>query len=214
MNGAKFIVSVGISLGVAVPFGCSSSSTGPGPIPDSGSPPDTSVADTGSGTPCDPFRAELCPQGQTCCYTGLRGLCTDVGACASPFQIGCVNTPTCSSGVCCGSVQLPVGFDASASLDASFDASGFGLTLACVSSCPAPDFEVCLSSDECPSGEICAGGPMGIDGYMSPLTACFQLDAGAEAAPPRPDGGDAGPGGEGGTPGDGGASADAAADGG
>ena len=100
MNGAKFIVSVGIYLGMAVAIACASSSNNPGPMPDGGSTPDASVMEASSVKPCDPFRAELCPQGQTCCSTGLRGVCTDVGACASPFQIGCVNTLTCPSGVC------------------------------------------------------------------------------------------------------------------
>ncbi len=208
MNGAKLIVSVGICLGLAVAIGCASSSSNPGAMPDSGSAPEAGVKEAGTVTPCDPFRAELCPQGQTCCSTGLRGVCTDVGACASPFQIGCVNTPTCHSGVCCGSVELPVGFDASAPLDASFDASGFGLTLACESTCPAPEFQVCLNSLECPSGQFCGGGPMGIGGKMSPLTACFPVDEGPDAGAPTPDSGDAGPG-EGGA-----ASADAAPDGG
>ena len=110
--------------------------------------------------------------------------------------------------MCCGSVELPAGFDGSASLDASFDAASFGLTLACGSSGPAPGFQVCLASLECPTGQFCGGGPMNIGGKMSPLTACFPIDSDAEAAPPVPDAAGAGP------EGDGGASAGAAADGG
>jgi hypothetical protein len=201
MNVAKLILSAVICLGVAgaMATGCGSSSGGPGPVVDSGSGHDGSLdgADDAGGKSCNPFVAgDLCPQGQTCCFSGLRGTCTDVGSCSSPFQISCVNTATCGGTVCCGSVQLPAGFDASAfaadasfdaaAFDASdFDASGFGLTLACASSCVAPQFQICMTNQDCPSGQVC-GGPMMMASNMVPgfILACFPADAGL---PPVPD---------------------------
>jgi hypothetical protein len=72
--------------------------------------------------------------------------------------------------VCCGTVQLPAGFDAAAFADASFDASafdaaafdasGFTITLSCANTCPAPEFQACMSNSDCPAGLVCGGGPM------------------------------------------------------
>jgi hypothetical protein len=210
MNGVKFILSVGICLGTAavVAAGCSSSSGGPSPAADGGPSADAraldSSAEGAAGQSCMPFFLQLCPQGQTCCYSGLSGTCTDVGACRSPFEIGCVNGDSCGGGVCCGAVQLPAGFDASAfaadaSFDASafdasdFDASGFGFQLVCASSCAATQFQVCMTSKDCPSGDVCSGGPM--QGAFGGLLICVPADAGAESGP-SPDGGpaEAGPG--------------------
>jgi hypothetical protein len=209
MNGVKLILSVGICLGTAavIAAGCSSSSGGPSPAADSGPTADVrapdSSAEGAAGQSCMPYFLELCPRGQTCCFSGLSGTCTDVGSCGSPFEIGCVNGANCGGEVCCGSVQLPAGFDASAfaadaSFDASdfdasgFDASGFGLQLACASSCAATQFQVCMTSRDCPSGDVCSGGPM--QGSFAGLLVCLPADAGAGLAPT--DGGpvEAGPG--------------------
>jgi hypothetical protein len=219
MNAVKFIFSVWICLGVVLAIGCSSSSSSPpGANVDSGTIRDSSIAEAGTSTPCDPFRLELCPQGQTCCFSGLSGRCTDVGSCAGAFQVGCVNASTCAGGeVCCGSVQLPVGFDASAYVDASFDAaafdaSGFGLTLQCQTACAATQYLACVLPQDCPSGQMC-GAPMGMDGAVPLIPACFPMDAGVVALPP-----DSGPAADGGPSDaaglDGGVEGAAAADGG
>lgn len=209
MNGVKLILSVGICLGTAaaIAAGCSSSSGPPSPAADSGPTADVQVPDSSAegaaGQSCMPFFLQLCPQGQTCCYSGLNGTCTDVGSCGSPFEIGCVNGDSCGGEVCCGSVQLPAGFDASAfvtdaSFDASafdasafdasgFDASGFGFQLACASSCTAAQFQVCMTTKDCPSGDVCSGGPM--PGAFGGLLICFPAEAGAGSGPSA----DAGP---------------------
>jgi hypothetical protein len=194
MNGAKLILSVGICLGVAsaLASGCGSSSGGPGPA-DSSTGPDVNAADGGADSAsvsCNPLTMELCPQGQTCCFAGLRGTCTDVSACKAPFHIDCVNSASCGGGgqVCCGSFQLPAGFDASAFADASFDASGFDasdfdasgfvVTLSCASSCPVPDFQACMSDEECPAGMVCGGPPMPGSSTVGLILPCVPADAG------------------------------------
>jgi hypothetical protein len=197
MNGAKLILSMGICLGVASAMvsGCGSSSAGP-TGPDGSVPPDAQGVDAGidSGSiSCNPFTLELCPQGQTCCFAGLRGTCTDTNACSTPFHIGCVNTASCSGGqVCCGTIQLPAGFDASAFADASFDASafdasafdasGFVVTLACAGSCPLPEFQACMSNDDCPSGLVCGGGATPGNPNFGLILPCVPADAGLPPA--------------------------------
>jgi hypothetical protein len=139
----------------------------------------------------------------------LRGTCEEVGACGSPFQIACVGNASCGGGVCCGSVQLPAGFDASAFADASFDAaafdasafdaSGFGFALSCETSCSPMEFQLCTTSNDCKGGLVCAGGPMGGMPAFELIMACVpppdggveSLDAGADGASGG-DGGDAG----------------------
>jgi hypothetical protein len=202
MNGAKLILSAGICLGVASAMvsGCGSSSAGP-VGPDGSVAPDAQGVEggiDGGSISCNPFTLALCPQGQTCCFAGLRGTCTESSACSTPFHIGCVNTASCGGGgeVCCGAIEFPAGFDASAFADASFDASafdasafdasGFVVTLACASSCPLPEFQACMSNDDCPSGLVCGGGAM--PGNPNGLIlACVPADAGlppaADASP-------------------------------
>jgi hypothetical protein len=220
MSGAKVILSVGICLGVAAGMvsACSSSSGSPGPSMDGSLGPDVRAADSSpeAGGSCNPFAIELCPQGQTCCSTGLRGTCTEVGACSAPFRVSCVNAASCGTGVCCGSVQL-AGFDASALGDASFDAapmfdaSGFSLSLECAPSCAFPAFQACMTSQDCRSDYVCGGGPgngpRGGDPSLGLILACVPADAGfgppeagpepmdggpAEASPPGPDAADGG----------------------
>jgi hypothetical protein len=208
MSGAKVLLSVGICLGVATALasGCGDSSGAPGPSMDGSMAPDVRPieASVEAGGDCNPFAIELCPQGQTCCSTGLRGTCTDIGACSAPFRVGCVDTASCGTGVCCGSIQLPAGFDASAFVDASFDAapmfdaSGFSLTLGCAASCTFPAFQVCMTSQDCRNGEVCGGspgnGPRGGDPSLGLILACVPADAGfglPDASPELPDGGPA-----------------------
>jgi hypothetical protein len=198
MNGAKLILSAGICLGVASAMvsGCGSSSAGPAG-PDGSVPPDAPGVESGidgGSVSCNPFTLELCPEGQTCCFAGLRGTCTDTNACSTPFHIGCVNTASCGAGlVCCGAIQLPAGFDASAFADASFDASafdasGFVVTLACASSCPLPEFQACMSNDDCPSGLVCGGGgAMPGNPNFGLILPCVPADAGLPAADASPD---------------------------
>ena len=205
MSGAKVILSVGICLGVATAMasGCGTSSGGTGPSMDGSMAPDVRAIDSSpaTGADCNPFAIQLCPQGQTCCFTGLRGTCTDVGACSAPFRISCVNTASCGAGVCCGSFNL-AGFDASAFADASFDAAvpfdaaALSLSLACAPSCPFTEFQVCMASQDCPSGEVCGGGPgngpRGGDPSLGLILACVPADAGfgmPDASPELPDGG-------------------------
>jgi hypothetical protein len=200
MNGAKLILSAMISLGVAAAMasGCSSSS-GPGAPADSGPSGDGTLTDSsadGGGKSCNPFLPDdLCPQSQTCCFSGLRGTCTDVGSCSSPFQISCVNGASCGGTVCCGSVQLPAGFDASAFVDASgfdasgFDASGFGLTLACASSCVVPQFQVCATTQECPSGEVCGIPTNANNMELGFILVCIPPDAGVAVPDASPEAG-------------------------
>jgi hypothetical protein len=181
MNGAKLILSAGICLGIAVAMasGCGSSSSGPGPVRDSGITADARIVDGRSetgGARCDPFAVDLCPEGQTCCFSGLGGTCAEVGSCGAPFQVSCVNTATCGgSGVCCASVHETSTFDASPS-----GASGFGLTLACAASCSLPSFQVCMTSQDCPSGLVCSGGRMMMSGDPAPgfVLVCVPSDDG------------------------------------
>jgi hypothetical protein len=207
MSGAKVILSVGICLGVAMAMtsGCGASPGGAGPSMDGSMAPDVRAID-GSPAPggdCNPFAIELCPQGQTCCSTGLRGACTDIGACSAPFRVSCVSTASCGTGVCCGSFDL-AGFDASAFADASFDAAlpfdaaALSLSLGCAPSCAFPQFQVCMTSQDCPSGEVCGGspgnGPRGGDPSLGLILACVPADAGfglPDASPEPPDGGPA-----------------------
>lgn len=182
MNGAKLLFSVWVCVSVGAPIGCSTSSSNPGP--DSGPMLDGSAAEA-AATACDPFRIELCPQGQTCCFSGLGGTCMDVGSCGTPFRIACVNASTCTGGsTCCGSIQGPAG-DAAAP-DAAVDAAAFAVTLACESqsTCPAPEFQICMTSADCPSGQMCGMGGMmaGPPGFPA-ILACFPLDAGPAAVP-------------------------------
>jgi hypothetical protein len=183
MNGAKLCFSGMIALGIAVAMAsgaCSSSSTAPPPPSDSGvvadtGPIDDAGADSGVGARCNPLLGQLCSQDQTCCLSGLVG--------SAPFQVSCTTKSDCNSGVCCGSVQFPAGFDATAGFDASgfdasdFDAAGFGLALQCTSTCPFPDFQLCTTAQDCPAGYRCSGGPTGA-GFAG-ILACIPLDAGA-----------------------------------
>jgi hypothetical protein len=219
MNGVKLCFSSMIALGIGVAVGCGTSSS-QAPGRDDGGPTteagqaDEAGPETGS-TNCNPLFGQLCAQGQTCCFSGLNGTCVTSGACSAPFQVSCISKADCNGGVCCGSVQLPAGFDASGLFDASdfdasgfdasgFDASGFGLTLQCASTCSPPDFQLCTTTQDCPSGDRCGGpGGGGVGGFL----ACIPLDAGA---PPVGTGeGDAGDGGDGAAgSGDGGDSGD------
>ncbi len=202
MNRAKLIFSATMGLGIAIAIGCSSSSnhspTDGGVAPDTGSVSDSGGDAENVGSSCNPLLNQLCPQGQTCCFSGLRGTCTEVGSCASPLQVSCLAKANCGAGaVCCGSVQFPAGFDASgfdaagfdaSSFDASdFDAAGFGLTLACSSACAPPDFQLCANTQECPVGDICTSGAAAANMAAGLVMACIPADAGAGF--PVPDGG-------------------------
>lgn len=163
MNGAKLILSMGISLVVAgaLGAGCSASSSSPAGT-DSGARSDVLEPDTDAeagGASCNPYTFDLCPQGQTCCFAGLGGTCTPVGACNSPFRVACVNTRTCNGeGICCASVQFS-GFDAAGVAESTMaDAGpgyGFTLTLACETQCTFPELQVCLADRDCQNGEVC-----------------------------------------------------------
>jgi hypothetical protein len=193
-----FAAAVCAALDAAGATGCGSPSSHPVPAQDAGSGADATTAqDAGgdaAGVSCDPLRNELCPQGQTCCFSGLHGTCTDVGSCDRPFQISCIASAACGAmgeGVCCGSVPVPAGFDPSA-FDAStfdpsaFDASAFGFTFACGTACVAPDFQLCAATQECSTGNVCAAGAVTGLGF---LLTCTATDAGTS-----PDAGDAGAG--------------------
>lgn len=186
-----FAVAMCAALDAAGATGCGSPSSHPAPAQDAGSSADATAAqDAGAdaaGVSCDPLRNELCPQGQTCCFSGLRGTCTDVGSCDRPFQISCITSAACGAmgeGVCCGSVRVPAGFDPSA-FDAStfdpsaFDASAFGFTFACGTACVAPDFQICTATQECSTGNVCAAGAVTGLGF---LLTCIATDAGASDA--------------------------------
>jgi len=207
---AKVLVAVAVcaALAAAGATGCGSPSS-QAPAQDAGSSADTGTAAQDASVDaatvsCDPLRDELCPQGQTCCFSGLRGTCADVGSCERPFQVSCTSSAACGAmgeGVCCGSVRVPTGFDPSA-FDASafdpstFDASGFGVTFACAEACAAPDFQLCAATQECPTGDVCAGG-MGTGlGFLLTCTAAdagASLDAGDAGASTGDAGTDAGP---------------------
>jgi hypothetical protein len=178
-----FAAAVCAALDVAGVAGCSSPSSPPPPAQDAGTNADTGTAqDAGvdaAGVSCNPLRNELCPQGQTCCFSGLGGTCTDVSACERPLQISCTSSATCSSmeqGVCCGSVRVPAGFDASAFDPSTFDASAFAFSLACTTACAAPDFQLCAATQECPPGDVCANGA---SRGLAFLMICTAVDAGA-----------------------------------
>jgi len=197
MNGAKLCFSGTIAGGLVVAIGCgTSSSQPPGGPQDSGPATDTgSIVEAGldaAAQACNPVYGQLCSGGQTCCFSGLIGTCVDRGTCTMPFQVSCNGPASCDTGVCCGSVQLPAGFDASAfdasPFDASgeqgfqpFDPNGFVLTLQCASACPAPGFQLCKTTQDCPSGYRCSGGPgeMGFGGVL----ACTPSEAGPGPMP-------------------------------
>ena len=208
MNGVKLCFSGTIALAVAVAIGCGTSSSQPSGGSDSGPDGDVGiVVDAGldaGATHCNPVFGQLCSAGQTCCFFGLNGTCVDKGACSAPFQVSCIARSNCGSDVCCGSVQVPAGFDASgfdasdfdaSGFDASgFDASGFGLTLQCASTCSAPDFLLCATSQDCPAGFHCSGGGDGGRGFgilacIANVTDAGLVDAGADAPGEPPDAG-------------------------
>jgi hypothetical protein len=201
MNGAKLILSMGISLVVAGAFGwgCSASSSSPSGT-DSGSRADVLEADTGAeagGASCNPYTFDLCPEGQTCCWAGLGGTCTPVGACNSPFRVACENTKSCrDEGVCCASVQFSA-VDAAAVGDSTMSDAGpgygFTLTLACETRCTFPELQVCLEQKDCQNGEVCANISRP---NQQPVYTCVPPDAGflfpdasPEDASPAEDGG-------------------------
>jgi hypothetical protein len=183
MKGTKLIVSAVILVGFAVASACSSSSGGPaadaGTTPEAG-PAEEAGDDAVAVTACNPLLGMLCAAGQTCCSSGLQGTCVDIGSCARPFQVGCIGKASCAATgeQCCGAVSVPPGFDASARFDGSsdFDASGFALTLVCQATCSPSEFLACLTTTDCPSGQVCES-TMG-----SPLPACIPVDAGGADA--------------------------------
>ena len=196
MNGAKLCFSGTIAGGLVVAIGCGTSSSQPPGAHDSGPATDTgSIAEAGldaGAQACNPVYNQLCTGGQTCCFSGLIGTCVDRGTCSMPFQVSCDSPSSCDASVCCGSVQLPAGFDASAFDASAFDASGgpgfqpldpngFVLTLQCASACPAPGFQLCTTTQDCPSGYRCSGGPggMGFGGVL----ACTPSEAGPGPMP-------------------------------
>jgi hypothetical protein len=182
---------IAVSTAVVVAAGCGSSSSQP-PNPHDGGPSDGgAVAEAGldamaASATCNPIFDQLCAAGETCCFSGLVGTCVASGSCTAPFQVSCMTKSDCADGFCCGTVQLPAGFDAATingqPLDASafagsgFDASGFGVTLACASSCPEPDFQLCTTTQDCPTGFRCTGGGGGA--AFGGIMACVPIDAG------------------------------------
>ncbi len=198
MKATKLTVSAAMALGLGVVLGqgagCSSSSSPPAAVdagPEAG--PDATAQS------CDPLRGVLCPQGQTCCFSGLYGTCEEVGACSTPFQINCTGNASCGGQECCGSIDLPAGFDPQA-LDAAafdaaafdaFDASGFAVSLACAASCGADQFQLCSDTDPCPAGFFCAAGGVGFFATCVPIRdAGGTPDAATDAGTPA--GGDGG----------------------
>jgi hypothetical protein len=184
MNGAKLILSVGICLGVAeaMASGCGASSSNHGPGPDGGPSADVSetdvIADAG-GAGCNPLTFDLCPADQTCCFSGLRGTCVPLGAaCSAPFRVSCQNTATChDAGVCCAGVA----FDAEA-----FDAGGFTLSFACENSCSFPEFQVCMTDNDCQNGRLCKNvSPPN----RAPVLTCLPPEAGVEPPDSSPEAG-------------------------
>jgi hypothetical protein len=186
----------------ALGSGCSPSSSSPSGT-DSGSHGDVLEPDTDAeagGASCNPYTFNLCPQGQTCCFAGLGGTCTPVGACISPFRVGCVNTNSCNDdGVCCASVQFSA-FDAAAyavssSLDAGAYGYGFTVTLACETACTFPELQVCLTSTDCRNGEVCTNISRP---DQQPVFTCLPPDAGFPVSDASPE--DASPAEDGGFP--------------
>jgi hypothetical protein len=196
MNGTKLIVSAAMVVGLGVAAACSSSSGGApadaGTTPEDVGTHEEAGPDVMSAATCNPLLGILCGAGETCCSSGLQGTCVAIGSCGRPFQVSCIGKANCAAtgGTCCGAVSVPAGFDASAAFDASggFDASGFGLTLACESTCSSSEFQVCSTTNDCPSGQVCEAS-MG-----SPLLACVLVDAGItpDAGNGALDGGEAG----------------------
>jgi hypothetical protein len=184
MNGAKLILSVGIWLVVAgsMAAACGTSSSGPGADRDSGPSSDVRETDTSgdaSGATCDPYTFELCPPDQTCCFSGLRGTCTPVNSsCNAPFRVSCQNTRSChDAGVCCVGVQ----FDA-----APIEAGGFTLSFVCESSCTFPQFQVCMTTEDCQNGQVCVN----ISAPDRPaVLTCLPPDAGIQVADASPEAG-------------------------
>jgi hypothetical protein len=136
---ALFFFALGGTMGV----GCSSSHEAVAPD-GGGAISDAGVAEGGEDSGdaafklCNPFFNDLCPPGQTCCFSGLQGVCTPASACHRPFQIECTTEADCQGGrVCCGSGPVA------------------NLALTCQSVCPADQFQLCRSDQQCPDGEQC-----------------------------------------------------------
>jgi hypothetical protein len=130
------------ALGGAMGAGCSSSheavATDGGAISDAGVAEGGEDSGDAAFTLCNPFFNDLCPPGQTCCFSGLQGVCTPVSVCHRPFQIGCTTQADCQGGqVCCGSGPVA------------------NLALTCQSTCPADQFQLCRSDQQCPNGKQC-----------------------------------------------------------
>jgi hypothetical protein len=175
MSGRKIIVSAMMAAWIAVLLGCGDSSQSHSAAHDAGV---DDRADAPPAVECDPRFDQLCPRGQTCCFTGIPpGVCTDVAACESPFKVGCIEKPDCNGGVCCLTISLP-------SADGG---SPFGFSFACAASCADNQFQLCLSAGECAAGDVCTGGARGV---VLPLPVCVPGDGGASGATQGDGGGD------------------------
>ncbi len=143
MKRATLLFFASITLGIMTPIGCGPSSTS--------RPPDAGPTESGAavvqdaagladaiGASCNPLVNSLCPEGLTCCFSGLLGTCKLASACRSPFQIGCTSQASCASGeACCGS------------------GTGANFALFCKSACSTDEFQICRSNGECPVGTTC-----------------------------------------------------------
>jgi hypothetical protein len=152
-------------LGVALLLGCGTS--GNAAATDSGSNADSAQADAAGQ--CNPFGAPTCPPGKTCCFAGVKGTCTDLGACSSSVQFECDGPSRCDAGdVCCGTVPGP---DASAilisflgSLDGGLPdhwPPGITATAFCAPACSAPNAPLCQNRADCRGSATCEPVPEG-----------------------------------------------------
>jgi len=162
---------------------------------DGGRRGDSSVHFSDAKEICNAFGAPTCAAGNTCCFSGLSGICKELSSCTSSLQFECGGPDNCRTGeVCCASI--PVGLDASVlSLDRDAEA-GLGLigvtaTSFCSSSCSWPSSSICKSNADCSNGASCTLLPEGdlvllVLGAET-LAVCAQPDGGdfatGDAAP-------------------------------
>jgi hypothetical protein len=188
----KMVYFIGMPFGMALAAACSSSSTSQMPYtppPDmsdsggssgsssgtassSGSGSGSSSGSTSSGGACGPLVGVTCPTGQHCC-TNTTDFSTMCGSSCSAGSIvvDCTSPTDCKDSTmptCCG-LHL-AGIPADAGGAGGIPAGGM---VECVATpdCTADSIVFCKKDADCPTGQTCNPGQMGVTQCGAPLSA-------------------------------------------
>jgi hypothetical protein len=166
---SKMICFLAVPLGLALAPACSSSSpTGGGSTPSevasdsgSGSGSGSASGSGSSGGACGPLVGVTCPMGQHCC-TNTTDFSTRCGATCSSGSIivDCTAPTDCKDPAapkCCG-LHL-AGISADAGGAGGIPAGG---AVECVATCSSDSIVFCKSTADCPTGQTCKPGQMGV----------------------------------------------------